>query len=239
MIKSDHSDCVVAPNIYLDIKRNDARTGGMHSTFFDIQTRKYEVTEGGGMISGSEHRGPNGFLVKLSENTYTCGVPQLIHVPCPHIIGVCNLLGGNYYVSPFMANYTMLEALVQTWSHRFVLFLDEEQWDPYNGPRYVADKAMMWKKKCPRRRARYTMEMDCVKPACSKWMKVNSEYVEDRYQICCSKCHKAGYNVETTWLLHCLHIHCILSCFLTPCIIYSIFLIYLYIAFCLIYVYIL
>jgi hypothetical protein len=52
-----------------------------------------------------------------------------------------------------MANYTMLEALVQTWSHRFVLFLDEEQWDPYNGPRYVADKAMVWKKKCPRRRA--------------------------------------------------------------------------------------
>jgi hypothetical protein len=67
-----------------------------------------------------------------------------------------------------MANYTMLEALVQTWSPRFVLFLDEEQWDPYNGPRYVADKAMMWKKKCPRRRARYTMEMDCVKPSCSK-----------------------------------------------------------------------
>jgi hypothetical protein len=93
MVKSDHSDCVVAPNIYLDIKRNDARTGGMHSTFFDIQTRKYEVTEGGGTISSSEHRGPNGFLVKLSENTYTCGVPQLIHVPCPHIIGVCNLLG--------------------------------------------------------------------------------------------------------------------------------------------------
>jgi hypothetical protein len=25
----------------------------------------------------------------------------------------------------------------------FVPFLDEEQWEPYDGPRYVADKAMM------------------------------------------------------------------------------------------------
>jgi hypothetical protein len=59
-----------------------------------------------------------------------------------------------------MANYNTLEALVRTWSPRFVSFLDEEQWEPYDDPRCVADKAMMWKKRGPRRRARYTMEMD-------------------------------------------------------------------------------
>jgi hypothetical protein len=34
-------------------------------------------------------------------------------------------------------------------------FLDEEQWEPYDGTRYVTDKAMMWKKRklwCWRRR---------------------------------------------------------------------------------------
>jgi hypothetical protein len=71
--------------------------------------------------------------VKLFDNTCTYGVPQLIHVTCSHIIVVCNPLGQNYYVPPFMANYNTLEALVQTWSPRFVLFLVEEQWEPYDG----------------------------------------------------------------------------------------------------------
>jgi hypothetical protein len=39
-------------------------------------------------------------------------------------------------------------------------FLDEEQWEPYDGPRYMADKAMMWKKRGPRRHSQYAMEMD-------------------------------------------------------------------------------
>jgi hypothetical protein len=49
--------------------------------------------EGGGTTSGGEHRGAKRFTVNLSENTCTCGVPQLIHVPFPHIIVVGNLLG--------------------------------------------------------------------------------------------------------------------------------------------------
>jgi hypothetical protein len=132
--------------------------------------------------------------VNLSENTCTCGVPELIHVPCLHIIVVYNHLGWNFYVSPFMATYNTLEALVRTWSPRFVPFLDEEQWEPYDGPRYVADKAMMWEKRGPRRCARYAMEMDRVKSECSKRSKMNSESVEDKHEIHCSKCHKAGHN---------------------------------------------
>jgi hypothetical protein len=42
-----------------------------------------------------------------------------------------------------MANYTMLEALFETWLPQFVLFLDEEQCAPYDG-RYMADKATMF-----------------------------------------------------------------------------------------------
>jgi hypothetical protein len=93
-----------------------------------------------------------------------------------------------------VATYNILEALVHIWSPHFDLFLDEEQWEPCDGPRYVADKAMMWKKRGPRRRARYAMEMDRVKPGRSKRSKVNSKSVEDRHQIRCSKCHKAGHN---------------------------------------------
>jgi hypothetical protein len=99
MVKRDHSDYLVAPNIYLDIKRIEARGGGMHSTCFDIQTRKCEVTEGGGTTSGGEHCRAKRFLVKLLKNTSTCDVPQLIHIPCPHIIVVNKILGRNYYVS--------------------------------------------------------------------------------------------------------------------------------------------
>jgi hypothetical protein len=87
-----------------------------------------------------------------------------------------------------------LETLLRTWSPHFVLFLDKEQWEPYDGPRYVANKVMMWKKRGPRRRAWYAMEIDRVKPGRSKRSKVNSESVEDRHKIRCSKCHKTGHN---------------------------------------------
>jgi hypothetical protein len=56
MVQRHHSDYMVAPNIYLDTKRYEARTAGMYSTCFDIQTRKYEVLESGWTTSGGEHR---------------------------------------------------------------------------------------------------------------------------------------------------------------------------------------
>jgi hypothetical protein len=130
MVQRHHSDYVVTPNIYLDTKRNEARAQDMHATCFDIQVWKYEVLEGGGTTDGGEHRGAKQFAMNLSENTCTCVVPQLIHVSCPHTIVVCNLLGQNFYVSPFMATYNTLEALVHTSSPHFVPFLDEEQWEP-------------------------------------------------------------------------------------------------------------
>jgi hypothetical protein len=164
MVQTHHFNDVVAPNIYLDTKRYEARTQGMHVTCFDIQARKYEVLEGGGTAFDGEHRGAKRFTVNLLENTCTYGVAQLIHVSCSHIIVLCNHLGRIFYMSPFMATYNTLEALVRTWSPLFVSFLDEEQWEPYDGPRYVADKAMMWKNRGPRRRTRYTMKMDRVKP---------------------------------------------------------------------------
>jgi hypothetical protein len=86
MVHRHHSDYVVTLNIYLDIKRYEAHAQGMHATCFDIQARKYEVLEGGRTTSGGEHHGTKWFVVNLSENTCTCGVPQLIHVPCPHTI---------------------------------------------------------------------------------------------------------------------------------------------------------
>jgi hypothetical protein len=62
-----------------------------------------------------------------------------------------------------MANYNTLKALVHTRSPRFVSFLDEEQQEPYDGPKHMPDKVMMLKKRDLRRHARYTMEMDQVK----------------------------------------------------------------------------
>jgi hypothetical protein len=129
MVQIHHSDYVVTPNIYLDTKRYEARTQGMHATCFDIQDRKCEVLEGGGTTSG-EHHGAKRFAVNLSDNSCTCGVPQLIHVPCPHIIVVCNHLGQNFYVSPFMATYNTLEVLVRTWSPCFVPFLMKSNRSP-------------------------------------------------------------------------------------------------------------
>jgi hypothetical protein len=79
----------------------------MHATCFYIQAQKYEVLEGEGTTFGGEHCGAKRFMVNLSENTCTCGVTQLIHVPCLHIIIVCNLLGQNFYVPPLCPPITL------------------------------------------------------------------------------------------------------------------------------------
>jgi hypothetical protein len=73
-----------------------------------------------------------------------------------------------------MAKYNTLQALVHTWPHHFVPFLDEEQWEPYDGPKYMTDKGMMWKKRGPKKLAQYAMEMDHVKSRRSKRSKVNT-----------------------------------------------------------------
>jgi hypothetical protein len=74
IVQRDHSDYVVAPNIYRDIKRYETRAQGMHATCFNIKARKYEFLEGGGMTSGGEHHRAKQFTVNLSENTCTYGV---------------------------------------------------------------------------------------------------------------------------------------------------------------------
>jgi hypothetical protein len=173
MVQIHHSDNVVTPNIYLNTKRYEPHAQDMHASCFNIQAQKYEVLEDGGKTSEGEHHGAKRLAVNLSENTCTYGVRQLIHVPCLHIIVVCNCLDQNFYVSHFMTTYNTLEALVLTWSPHFVLFSNEDQWEPYDGPRYVADKAMMWKKRGPKRCTRYAMEMDRVKSGRSKRWIVN------------------------------------------------------------------
>jgi hypothetical protein len=67
---------------------------------------------------------------------------------------LCAIILVRIFTCPsFTTTYNTLEALVRTWSPHFVPFLDEEQWESYDGPRYVADKDMMWKKRGPRRRS--------------------------------------------------------------------------------------
>jgi hypothetical protein len=93
-----------------------------------------------------------------------------------------------------MATYNSLDAFVCTWSPGFVSFLDEEQWEPYDGPRYIDDKAMMWKKRGTRRYTWYAIEMDRVKPGRLQRSNVNNESMKDIHEMCCLKCHKAGHN---------------------------------------------
>jgi hypothetical protein len=40
-----------------------------------------------------------------------------------------------------------VQALLDTWSPRFVPFRDESEWPSYDGPKYVVDPEMKWPKK--------------------------------------------------------------------------------------------
>jgi hypothetical protein len=78
-------------------------------------------------------------------------------------------------------------------------------------PRHTCDEHLilalkpgvtMCKKGGSRRCAQYSMEMDYVKLGRSKRTKVNLEYMEDRHQIRCLKCHKVGHNQKNMWRQH-------------------------------------
>lgn len=150
--------------------------------------------KGGGTTLGGEHRGARKFKVVITDNRCTCGVPQRKHIPCSHMVTACRHRCVDHLDASRMPAYFTMDAMVKTWSPRFEPFLDEDHWAPYNGPRYVADVAMLWKKRGPRRRVRYTMDMDRLQAGGSKRRKSGTPFLEDPQAISCSSCHNTGHN---------------------------------------------
>lgn len=183
---------VWAPRCTMELAKAVTRSGDMQATCFDFETCTYEVMEGGGTTAGGEHRGARKFKVVITNNTCTCGVPQLKHFPCAHMITACRKRGVAWDAPNRMPKWLSMESMVNTWSPRFEPILDEDEWEPYTGPRYVADRGLLITTKGPRRRVRFTMDMDRIRP--SKKRRSGAAFFEDPQQKRCSRCHDPGHN---------------------------------------------
>jgi hypothetical protein len=118
---------------------------GQHCHLFDHRTGTYEVAELGGTNEAGEIRDGRKHTVVITSKTCTCGRPQQVHFPCSHMVAACR--ARNVSVDSMIPHDFSVQALLDTWSPRFVPFRDESEWLSYDGPKYVVDPETKWPKK--------------------------------------------------------------------------------------------
>jgi hypothetical protein len=124
------------------------------------RTRTYEVAEPGGTNEAGEIRDRRKHTMVITSKTCTCRRPQQFHFPCSHMVAACR--ARNVSVDSMIPHDLSVQALLDTWSPRFVPFRDESEWPSYDGPKYVVDPETKWPNKGTRKRTQYKMEMDRI-----------------------------------------------------------------------------
>ena len=72
---------------------------GMSAELFDPTTYVYSVRTATALTVGGEMTGGRIYKVDLTSATCTCCVPQLLHVPCSHMIAACRVRGVSHLSS--------------------------------------------------------------------------------------------------------------------------------------------
>lgn len=99
------------------------------------------------------------YKVILGENnqvTCECQGPQLVRIPCCHVMAVCR--ERNFSEDVFVDNYYRTDFLLHTWAPSFHSYPNQYQWPYYLGPTVVPDKK--WIRKGRRKHKRRVMNMD-------------------------------------------------------------------------------
>src|SRR6185369_498073 len=60
--------------------------------------------------------------------TCTCCVPQLLHVPCSHMIAACRIRGVSHLSPAYMSLLYSKNTILKTWESRFEPILDPAHW---------------------------------------------------------------------------------------------------------------
>jgi hypothetical protein len=193
------------PKQHLDKAKERARTHEVHC--FDHIIGKYEVTERGGTTADGEPRPSRRYIVVLSDFSCTCGRTRQYHSPCSHYVAASQHRNFNYETK--MPGELSVASLVHTWSPRFEPYLDESQWPPYTGPKYIADPSCRWDKRGTRKRTRYKMTMDQVSGRTRRGRA--TPFLTDPEPNQCGKCGRLGHNARSChWPLSQVEIICVL-----------------------------
>ena len=138
------------------------------------------------------------YIVVLSNFSCRCGRTRQYHFPCSHYVAASRYR--NFAYETKIPREFSVDSLVLTWSPHFEPYLDEGQWPPYTGSRYIADPGTHWDKRGTRKRMRHKMVMDQVFGRTRRGRA--TPFLTDPKQNQCGKCGRLGHNSCTYhWLL--------------------------------------
>jgi hypothetical protein len=135
-------------------------------------------------------------LVDLDKGECSCNIPQLLHVPCSHVITACRCRGLDHESEKFMSPFYLMSNTLKVWESSFEPYLDPTHWPLYSGLDYVPDPDLLKTKKGRRKKKRLRSVMD----ACNGYgedMYGFGDFDEAPGQVCCSKCHITGHTATT------------------------------------------
>uniref|UniRef100_A0A0A9DCM2 SWIM-type domain-containing protein n=1 Tax=Arundo donax TaxID=35708 RepID=A0A0A9DCM2_ARUDO len=162
---------------------------------YDPEHHVYSVRAVGGTNPGGERYGGRNYRVNLTTVECTCMTPQLLHVPCSHMIIACKSRGVCHTSPDYMAPLYSKVATLRTWESRFEPFLDPTQLPDYNGEQYVPDSELIKLKKGRRKKKRLHGEMDEAN-GYGLDMYGTGDFNQDPLLNLCSVCHKTGHRKE-------------------------------------------
>lgn len=95
----------------------------------------YSVRGSRGTNIGRESHGGRNDRVDLNDGLCICNVPQLLHLPCSHLITTCRARTLDFENPMYMSPLYSREHTLNIWESSFEPYLDPSQWPPYQGPR--------------------------------------------------------------------------------------------------------
>jgi len=149
----------------------------------------YCVRGAGSTNVGGESHGGQNYRVDLNEDSCTYKVPQLLHLPCSHLITACKARGLNYESPMYMSPLFSREHTIKIWESNFEPYLDLSQWSPYEDLDYVSNSDLKRDKMGRRQKKRLKGDMDKSQGRLSADYGTGNFDV-DKSENHCSKCHK-------------------------------------------------
>lgn len=158
---------------------------------FDPGAHVYSVRSAGGTTIGGERYGGRNYRVDLTAGavTCTCRTPELLHVPCSHVITACRAGGVDHKSPEYMTPLYSKAVTLRIWESRFEPYLDPSQWPEYKGPVFVLDNALKKTEKGRRKNKRLKNDMDDAVYA-------TGDFDQPAIQNRCSVRHELGHRKE-------------------------------------------
>ena len=84
----------------------------------------YNIKSARGMNPGGKKYGGRNYRVDLEKVECSCNIPQLLHVPCSHVITSCRYRGLDHESEKFMSPFYLMSNTLTVWESSFEAYLD-------------------------------------------------------------------------------------------------------------------